>query len=147
MDKTCAALQAALGSDKVLFPGSDAYAAALTSYFSPQVSGLHPQCFVTPRSARDVSCVVETMRATGGEFAIRGGGHQWFRGAASCSGVSVDMRGLDSVVVSGDKSSVTVGAGATWDAVYEMCWASAPRAAVLAGGGGISYFGPREGWT
>ncbi|KAK8925540.1 Bifunctional solanapyrone synthase [Metarhizium anisopliae] len=129
MDKTCAALQAALGSDKVLFPGSDAYAAALTSYFSPQVSGLHPQCFVTPRSARDVSCVVETMRATGGEFAIRGGGHQWFRGAASCSGVSVDMRGLDSVVVSGDKSSVTVGAGATWDAVYEMCWASAPRAA------------------
>ncbi|KID66305.1 FAD-binding, type 2, partial [Metarhizium hybridum] len=29
------------------------------------------------------------------------------------------MRGLDSVVVSGDKSSVTVGAGATWDAVYE----------------------------
>lgn len=83
MDKTCAALQAALGSDKVLFPGSDAYAAALTSYFSPQVSGLHPQCFVTPRAARDVSCVVETMRATGGEFAIRGGGHQWFRGAAS----------------------------------------------------------------
>ncbi|EFZ03013.1 FAD/FMN-binding dehydrogenase [Metarhizium robertsii] len=110
---------AALGSDKVLFPGSDAYAAALTSYFSPQVSGLHPQCFVTPRSARDVSCVVETMRATGGEFAVRGGGHQWFRGAASCSGVTVDMRGLDSVVVSGDKSRVTVGAGATCDAVYE----------------------------
>ncbi|KID72294.1 FAD-binding, type 2, partial [Metarhizium brunneum ARSEF 3297] len=119
MEKTCAALQAALGSDKVLFPGSDAYAAALTSYFSPQVSGLHPQCFVTPRSPRDVSCVIETMRATGGEFAIRGGGHQWFRGATSCSGVTVDMRGLDSVVISGDRSSVTVGAGATWDAVYE----------------------------
>ncbi|KID81698.1 FAD-binding, type 2 [Metarhizium guizhouense ARSEF 977] len=157
MDKTCAALQAALGSDKVLFPGSDAYAAALTSYFSPQVSGLHPQCFVTPRSARDVSCVVETMKATGGEFAIRGGGHQWFRGAASCSGVTVDMRGLDSVVVSGDKSSVTVGAGATWDAVYETLDALGLSAAGgrvagvgvagLAAGGGISYFGPREGWT
>ncbi|KAH0592038.1 hypothetical protein MHUMG1_10249 [Metarhizium humberi] len=67
------------------------------------------------------------------------------------------MRGLDSVVVSGDKSRVTVGAGATWDAVYETLDALGLSAAGgrvadvgvagLAGGGGISYFGPREGWT
>lgn len=55
------------------------------------------------------------------------------------------MRGLDSVVVSGDKSSVTVGAGATWDAVYETLDALGLSAAGgRVAGVGISYFGPRE---
>ncbi|KND88640.1 Bifunctional solanapyrone synthase [Tolypocladium ophioglossoides CBS 100239] len=157
MDEKCAALKAVLGSDKVLYPGSEAYNSTLTSYFSPQVSAVHPQCFVTPKSVHDVSAVVEAMRVTKGEFAVRGGGHQWFPGAASDESVVVDMRGLNSVQLDQDNSSVTVGAGATWDAVYDalhplgLSAAGGRVAGVGVGGlttgGGISYFGPREGWT
>lgn len=159
MDEQCAALKAALGAEKVLFPGSEAYKATLTSYFSPQVSAVHPQCFITPKTVEDVSRAVEKMRANGGEFAVRGGGHQWFPGAASAgrAGATIDMRGLNSVKVSEDMSIVTVGAGATWDAVYETLDALGLSAAGgrvagvglggLTTGGGISYFGPREGWT
>lgn len=43
----------------------------------------------------------------------------WFPGASnSAGGVTVDLRGLNSVELSADKSSVFVGIGATWDAVY-----------------------------
>ncbi|KAI3317205.1 putative oxidoreductase [Xylariaceae sp. AK1471] len=153
---------ALLGSDKVLLPGSAGYNASLSSYFSPQAAAVHPTCFLTPHTVDDVSAAVKSLTSSGNggpyEFAVRSGGHTWFADANSApSGVTIDLRGLNSVDLSADQSSVSVGAGATWDAIYGkldplgLSVAGGRVAGVGVGGltlgGGISYFGPREGWT
>jgi FAD/FMN-containing dehydrogenase len=155
-------LVALLGADKVLLPGSAGYNASISSYFSPQAAAVHPACFVTPQTVTDVSDVVQSLTSSdnGGpcEFAVRAGGHMWFPDANSApGGVTIDLRGLNSVDLSDDQSSVSVGTGATWDAVYAnldplgLSVAGGRVAGVGVGGltlgGGISYFGPREGWT
>lgn len=82
----------------------------------------------------------------------------WFPGASnSPGGVTVELLNLDSVTLSENKSSVSVSIGATWDTVYEkldplnISVAGGRVAGVGVGGltlgGGISYFGPRYGWT
>lgn len=123
---------------------------------------VQPACFVTPDSVSDVSVVVKSLTSSdnGGPsaFAVRCGGHTWFAGANSApGGTTIDLRGLNSIELSADKSAVTIGAGATWDAVYDkldpmgLSVAGGRVAGVgvggLALGGGVSYFGPREGWT
>ncbi|KAI0012533.1 hypothetical protein F4779DRAFT_614503 [Xylariaceae sp. FL0662B] len=115
---------------KALLQGSTGYNASLSSYFSPQAAAVHSACFVAPQTVTEVSVKSLTSSDNGGprDFVIRGGGHTWFAGANSTSdGITIDLRRLNSVVLSADKSSVSVG--------------------VLTLGGGISYFGPREGWT
>lgn len=69
----------------------------------------------------------------------------------------MDLRELNSVKLSQDGHSVSVGAGATWDAVYSLL--DPLNLSVVGGrvagvgvggltiGGGISYFGPRYGWV
>lgn len=71
--------------------------------------------------------------------------------------ITIDLRGLNLIELSADKSSVSVGSGATWNAVYEtfdpigLSVAGGRIAGVGIGGltlgGCISYFGPREGWA
>ncbi|KAI0888706.1 putative oxidoreductase [Annulohypoxylon maeteangense] len=158
----CEALIALLGIEKVLVPGSTGYNTSLSSYFSPQAAAVLPACFVTPQTVVDVSTLVKILTSSenGGphDFAVRGGGHTWFANANSAPGaVTIDMRGLNSIEFSADKSSVSVGAGATWDLIYDkldplgLSVAGGRVAGVGVGGltlgGGISYFGPREGLT
>ncbi|KAK8062195.1 6-hydroxy-D-nicotine oxidase [Apiospora hydei] len=155
----CQALVDLLGKDKVFLPGSDGYTESVKSYFSPQAAAVQPACFVTPQSPAEVSAVVKSLTSSSNcPFAVRGGGHEWFAGANSApDGVTIDLRGLNGIELSDDKSRVTVGAGATWDAVYRVL---DPLGLSVAGGqiegvgvggltlgGGLSYFGPREGWT
>ncbi|KAI3391161.1 hypothetical protein diail_7808 [Diaporthe ilicicola] len=160
MEPQCEALIALLGAEKVLLPGSTGYNDSITSYFSPQASAAQPLCFVTPQTTDDVSAVVKSLTSHGGStsFAVRGGGHMWIPGASSSAGgVTIDLRGLDSVELSHDGSSVSVGGGATWDLIYNkldplgLSVAGGRVAGVGVGGltlgGGVSYFGPREGWT
>ncbi|KAL9109064.1 MAG: hypothetical protein Q9227_006304 [Pyrenula ochraceoflavens] len=156
------ALVALLGADKVLLPGSTGYNASLSSYFSPQAAAVHPACFVTPRTVTDVSTVIKSLTSPDnngpGDIAVRAGGHTWFADANSApGGITIDLRGLNAIELSSDRSSVSVGTGATWDAVYSkleplgLSVAGGRVAGVGVGGltlgGGISYFGPREGWT
>jgi hypothetical protein len=160
MEPQCKALITLLGADNVQLPGSTGYNESITSYFSPQASAAQPLCFVTPQTVDDVSAVVKSLTSNGDSpsFAVRGGGHMWIPGASnSDGGVTVDLRGLNSVELSDDHSSVSVGGGATWDLIYNKL---DPLGLAVAGGrvagvgvsgltlgGGISYFGPRHGWT
>ncbi|KAI0003881.1 hypothetical protein F4779DRAFT_621681, partial [Xylariaceae sp. FL0662B] len=89
-------------------------------------------------------------------IAIRSGGHTSWAGASNVAdGVVIDLRALKAVELSADKSIVSVGAGASWDAVYGKLDSlglsvNGGRAAGVAGlvlGGGISYTSPRYGWT
>lgn len=150
-----------LGVNALIFPGTADYNTSLSSYFTPQASSVLPLCFVTPHTVADVSAVVKSLTSNGDSscnFAVRSGGHLWFPDASNiANGVTVDLRGLDSIQVSADRSSVAVGVGATWDTVYAKL---DPLGLSVAGGrvggvgvggltlgGGISYFGPRYGWT
>ncbi|TVY86192.1 Bifunctional solanapyrone synthase, partial [Lachnellula willkommii] len=131
----------------------------LSSYFTPQASAVHPLCFITPQTATDVSDVVQSLTSTGDcIFAIRSGGHTWFPDASNApSGVTIDLRGLNSIDVNAENSSASVGIGNTWDSVYTkldslgLSVAGGRVAGVGVGGltlgGGISYFGPQYGWT
>lgn len=158
----CSALVALLGADKVLLPGSSGYNASLSSYFSPQAAAVKPTCFVTPQTVEDVSNIVKSLTSpdNGGpcDFAVRSGGHTWFANANSApEGITIDIRGLNRVSLNGEGTILSVGAGATWDAVYGkldplgLSVAGGRVAGVGVGGltlgGGISYFGPREGLT
>ncbi|KAI1762279.1 hypothetical protein GGR53DRAFT_468473 [Hypoxylon sp. FL1150] len=157
MDRAIEALIAILGADKGFLPGSAQYNTSLSSYFSPQAAAVHPACSVAPQSATDVSAVVTSLTSNGPcDFAVRAGGHTWFADANSApGGITVDLRGLNSIELNADKSTVSVGSGATWDAAYRelehesLSVAGGRVAGVAVGGltlgGRISYFAPREG--
>ncbi|RYC59909.1 hypothetical protein CHU98_g6289 [Xylaria longipes] len=107
--------------------------------------------------------------SVGCQFAIRSGGHASFFGAANIAeGVTIDLSRLSSITISYPDASVgtlgvgvtptlSVGPGSTWGAVYahldklHLSVSGGRAAGVGVGGltlgGGISYFGPRFGWT
>lgn len=117
------ALIALLGQHKVVVPGSPAYTASLGSYFSQQEAAVQPACIVFPETASDVSRVVVALQhpenGQRSSFAIRSRGHMAWAGAANiANGVVIDLRGLNAIELSADQSTITVGAGASWDMVY-----------------------------
>jgi FAD/FMN-containing dehydrogenase len=71
--------------------------------------------------------------------------------------VTIDLRGLDHIDLDPGHTNVSVGSGATWKSVYSyldplnLTVNGGRTANVGVGGltlgGGISYFGPRYGWT
>ncbi|PTB65129.1 FAD-binding domain-containing protein [Trichoderma citrinoviride] len=155
LDTCCARLASALGDVVTTTPFT------ASDYFSLQESTLVPACIVRPRSAQDVSAAVailSTSRTPGCQFAVKGGGHTPAGGSANIQGgVTIDMTSLNATVLSGDGTSVGVGAGAVWNDVYgylgEFGLAAAGGRNGLVGvgglllGGGISHFSPRVGWA
>ncbi|KAF2966392.1 hypothetical protein GQX73_g7171 [Xylaria multiplex] len=137
------------------------YESSLASYFSIQATSVRPACIVSPETAEDVAKAVRIMtgyKRYACPFAIRSGGHAAKANAANIEGgVTLDLRLLNSVDVSPDKLSVSIGVGNTWDAVYSkldsmnLSVNGGRTAGVGVGGlilgGGISYFGTRYGWT
>ncbi|KAE8408386.1 hypothetical protein BDV37DRAFT_295913 [Aspergillus pseudonomiae] len=155
----CLALASVLGS-KVSFPNTQPYNDSISTYFSQQNCNLHPLCIVSPTTAEDVATAINTTTSTleTTNFAIRSGGHAPFTGASNiANGITLDLRGLDSITVSPDRTTASIGVGATWGEVYShldplgLSVAGGRAAQVGVGGlttgGGISYFSPRYGWT
>ncbi|KAF7622066.1 oxidoreductase FAD-binding protein [Aspergillus flavus] len=155
----CLALIGALGK-KVSFPNSQPYNNSINTYFSQQNSNLHPLCIVSPTTAQDVSTAIKIINSTPEtpNFAIRSGGHAPFTGASNiANGITLDLRGLNSIKVSPDRTTASIGVGATWGDVYphldqlglSVAGGRAGQVGVggLTTGGGISYFSPRYGWT
>jgi hypothetical protein len=118
----CALLSASLRG-KVSYPNSDVYASSTNSYWSVFESSIQPNCIVTPETADDVSKTVKLIKyfnyASVCKFAIRGGGHTPWAGSANIEeGVTIDMRRIKSVSLSGDETVAKVGAGAIWEDVH-----------------------------
>jgi hypothetical protein len=72
----------------------------------------------------DVSAAVKFLTSEENDnnltFAVRAGGHMWWADSNNApGGITIDLHGLNSIKLSADKSSVSVGFGATWEAVYE----------------------------
>lgn len=76
-------------------------------------------CRVTPTSAEDVSVAVIVLNMGKCSFAVRGGGHTPFAGAANIEdGVTIDLGSMNQVIVNQDQSVTSIGAGARWGNVY-----------------------------
>ncbi|KAL9105832.1 MAG: hypothetical protein Q9227_009040, partial [Pyrenula ochraceoflavens] len=102
------------------------YTESLRSYFSAQESDIKPALIIHPRTTEDVCKVVsalvqanENSSSPPVKFAVRSGGHTSFPEAANQQdGVTIDLRGLNSIEISDDKSAAIIGTGASWGEVY-----------------------------
>lgn len=104
---------------EVQFPGSDAYTSNKRSYWAEQQAALSPRCFVAVTQPLSVSISVAVFRKTHCPFSVRSGGHSDVPGASNIeNGVTIDLRFIRDIVVSDDKRTTSVGAGAIWGEVY-----------------------------
>ena len=78
-----------------------------------------PACRLASLSTKDVSIAVEILSQSMCKFAVRGGGHMSWAGAANIQdGVTIDLGLMKAVTVSPDSKTASVGSGARWQDVY-----------------------------
>ena len=104
------------------YPGQETYEDSVNSYWSV-IAQLRPTCILRPFTAEDVSLAVKTLVETkpsgACKFAVRGGGHTTWAGAANIEhGVTIDMSLMNSTTYNAECSTASIGAGARWDSVY-----------------------------
>lgn len=119
VNATCGALASALPG-LVYYPDSNPYNASVTSYPFLQLR-LEPNCFVRPKTSKDVSIAVNVLRKSGcTDFAVRGGGHNANAGFNNIEdGVTIDMRSINQTEVNDDATIAKIGAGTLSQAVYD----------------------------
>ena len=122
----CSTLRSSLGEDKVSEVNETIYVQCQNSYYARQEQELSPNCVVRPAHSSDVARVVKTvsllnLSTSPTKLAIRGGGHSPNPGSANINnGITMDMRSMNAVTISSDKSIVSIGAGALWSEAYPM---------------------------
>ena len=130
-----------------------------TSYFwSNRQAEVSPRCVIVPTSADEVAAIVQIVRDTNCQFAVKSGGHGAFAGASNIQGgITIDLQLLNELTLSGDHTTTRVGPGNRWINVYE--YLTPKNLSVLGGrvaevgvggftlGGGISFFAPKYGWA
>ncbi|GAB1311769.1 hypothetical protein MFIFM68171_01979 [Madurella fahalii] len=153
----CGSLASTLRS-KVSLPKTGAYNASISSYWAQEEAMITPEYVLSATSARDGSTALKVLAPRRWKFAVRGGGHGAIPGIANIeNGVTIDLRGLNSVTVSLDRKTVTVGGGQSWGAVYEklnplgLAVSGGRHAPVGVGGstlgGGFGYLTARVGFA
>lgn len=111
--------------NKVVYPSSSSYETSVGSYWATQ-SQLSPTCIVRPTSPEDVSLAVKTLVTARSEeypcrFAIRGGGHTPWGGAANIEGgVTIDLSLMNKTTYDEQASTASIGPGSRWVNVYEV---------------------------
>ncbi|KAL3431352.1 hypothetical protein BDV09DRAFT_198803 [Aspergillus tetrazonus] len=157
---TCDNLASIL-NNRVFASSSAEYKESVSSYFSFQEQNLQPACVVQPTTAQELSAAIVLLARDhhdhGQQFAIRSGGHMIPGGAANIQGgVTIDLRAMNDIDLSSDRSKVQIGPGATWGQVYKVLdplniTVTGGRAASIGvggylTGGGLSALGPATGW-
>lgn len=111
------------------YPLGVSYVKSLAKYWTAQESSVIPKCVVAPKSTKDVShaiyvlslLAVKTSFKPECQFAIKGGGHTPWAGAANqAHGVTIDLAGLNIIDVSPDKALTGIGPGNRWINVYSQ---------------------------
>lgn len=109
------------------FPQNETFTAS-SPYYEPLIdeawSGncrLNASCIVTPKSAQEVSLVIQILSVLDTKFSIRSGGHSSSPGFSSIgnNGVLVALERLNTLSISADRKTLTVGPGNRWEAVYQ----------------------------
>ncbi|KAI4246654.1 MAG: hypothetical protein LQ352_006351, partial [Teloschistes flavicans] len=109
-----------------LFPKNETFTAT-SNFYTPlvdipwsQTCWLEPACIVTPNSAPEVSIIIQVISALETKFAIRSGGHKPTPGfnSVGSDGILIALQNLNSLSISADKNTMTVGTGARWRDAY-----------------------------
>ncbi|KAA8651066.1 FAD-binding oxidoreductase [Aspergillus tanneri] len=110
---------------RVSYSDDLAYTASVSSYYSGFERALRPSCIFRPSTTAEVSEFVQlvsvnaTTKWSLPQFAVRGGGHTLFTGAANINGsVTVDMRSMNSLALSDDHKIASVGGGSIFSDFY-----------------------------
>ncbi|KAL8718736.1 MAG: hypothetical protein Q9181_008161, partial [Wetmoreana brouardii] len=109
----------------VFFGPHPVFVESIQSYWAMQERDIVPQCIVRPRTAEEAATAVTILKRDYDErtshsespllLAVRSGGHSPIPGAANINGgIVIDLRLLNNVVTSDDRSSVAIGTGARW---------------------------------
>lgn len=88
-------------------------------YWSLQQSTIRPTCRFSPQNAVEVSVAIVSLRQTNCPFAVKSGGHASFAGASNVQGgLTIDLKNLNTIQVSPDRKTTSVGSGNRWSDVY-----------------------------
>ncbi|KAH9990419.1 hypothetical protein BJV77DRAFT_1068929 [Russula vinacea] len=116
---TCNKIAAAIsGASQVFFPPAPEYLFDIEHAFSS--SSEVSACSVEPGSAEDVGEILRILGSNRTPFAVKGGGHTTNPGFSSTTGVQISMSRFNEIKVNSASGTVEVGAGLTWDQVYEV---------------------------
>ncbi|KAL1641337.1 hypothetical protein SLS61_010154 [Didymella pomorum] len=140
---------------------SNVYNTSVTNYFSGQERELAPDCVFEPVSAKEISKFIKIVTApsfTGTQFAVRGGGHTLWTGAANIdNGITVDMRLMSDTTLSSDNKVAHLGPGARYHDVYHkvvqhnvtVMGGRVPTIGVggFASSGGMTFLSRRHGFS
>ncbi|KAL5340591.1 hypothetical protein BJX70DRAFT_396574 [Aspergillus crustosus] len=156
----CTALLNSALSPQLVLPSASQYQVLINHHYTTNAP-LEPACFFQPQSPEQVgqaaSILVESDDGSAEcQFAIRGGGHTPFKGAAGVEGgVTIDLAMLNKTVYDAETATVEIMAGAKWGDVYKTL---KPYGVAVTGGrsdsvgvggliigGGWSYFAPQYG--
>lgn len=141
----------------VFFPSDSQYVLQQSHYYSLQQSNeTHPLCRVAPQNALAVSFTLLVLRYTNCQFAVKSGGHATFVGGSNINGgVTIDLVNLNSLHLSADKKTTSIGSGNLWVDVYKYLdpqnlTAIGGRVADIGTGGltlggGINFFSTKYG--
>ncbi|CEI39927.1 hypothetical protein FVEN_g2195 [Fusarium venenatum] len=155
-DDACAAIAEQFPSD-VAYSNTTSYILA-NNYWSHRQAEVYPDCFVSPRTTKDVSKMMKILTSLDAPFSVKSGGHTAFAGGSNVAGgVTIDLQHLNNITVSKDRETVSIGPGNRWINVSEAL--DPLKLAVVGGrvanvgvgglilGGGISYFSGSKGWA
>ncbi|KAF7900223.1 uncharacterized protein EAF01_007525 [Botrytis porri] len=145
-----------LSPTKLTTPSSPSYAPL--PYWSVQQAEVVPSCRFDVTTPQDISTTIKISQLTDCPFAVKSGGHASFAGASSIQGgILVNLQKLNTVQLSADRGTVSIGPGNTWYDVYQVLdplgvsVVGGREAGVGVGGltlgGGISYFSGKYGWA
>lgn len=70
-----------------------------------------PLAIVRPQTEKEVSQVVQACSNQRIPLAMRSGGHDFFGRSLVADGIVIDMRAMDSIIISPDRTSARVGGG------------------------------------
>lgn len=90
------------------------------SYYCARQREVTPACVIRPSSSQEVSTAIQIINQHSCHFAVKSGGHAMFAGASNAvGGITVDLKYLNSVELSEDRETASIGPGNQWGAVYE----------------------------
>ncbi|KAI4253055.1 MAG: hypothetical protein L6R42_007718 [Xanthoria sp. 1 TBL-2021] len=151
---------------RISYPADPVYISSRQSYYSGFERILAPGCIFRPINTAEVSQFIKLVTAGSQyrntsqlpKFAVRGGGHTLFSGAANIDGgVTIDLREIKSLVLSQDRKVAAIGGGAVWSNIYPqlvpynltVMGGRVPGVGVggFATGGGVNFLNQRHGWS
>lgn len=101
-------------------PKSEDYEAEQVKYWSAACTALRPDCIVAPKTAKEMSHVVKTIRSSDVNFAVKSGGHSANSYHASIEdGILVSTQNLNQIDYDPETENAVVGPGLRWGEVAE----------------------------